>query len=464
MTAKSKLAMVINRARQIGRMFPEFFSQGDTKRLAPYKDYGFPEHPTFYDYYEQYRRNGYARAGVQRAIEKCWQDIPWLLESEDVHHETTAERQVADMLERTQFWSKLKEADEKSRVGEYAGIILRFADDKLHNQPVDRVPGGLDGLVEIIPVYQAQLKPSDWITDERSPDYGKVKMYQFQESAVWEGEDAHRMARSFDVHPDRVHIWSRDGSVFGESVLMAGLNDLITLQKIIGAGGEGFWKNAKSSPHLQIDPETSMQSLAESLGVSTVDEVADAIGDQIDDWQRGFDNMLLTKGIESKSMNVTLPDPEQFIAGPLQSFTASVNTPLKILVGNQTGERASTEDQNDWNQTNAARRIGYIIPNIRRLVDRLVRVKVLPDVDWFVDWSDLTESSLEAKVGRVSKMAEINQKMLGRDVVFTSTELREVIGMEPLEGELIDEIDDEDEQPAVNKRNGRIIVNVRRGK
>ena len=74
---------------------------------------------------------------------------------------------------------------------------------------------------------------------------GEPKMYEFNEAAV---ETDNPNKRSLRIHPDRVLIWSDDGTVNGRSLLEPGYNDLIDLEKIKGAGGEGFWKNAKSSP------------------------------------------------------------------------------------------------------------------------------------------------------------------------------------------------------------------------
>lgn len=54
---------------------------------------------------------------------------------------------------RLQIWQALAEADRRAMVGGYAGAILRLADDMPFQAPVDRVRGGLDGLVEVIPAW-----------------------------------------------------------------------------------------------------------------------------------------------------------------------------------------------------------------------------------------------------------------------------------------------------------------------
>jgi hypothetical protein len=470
---KSKLTMAVNRARALGSMFPGFFSQGDTKRAAPWQDYGYPETPLFMDFYNQYKRNGIARAGVSRIVEKCWQESPWLLEQAEPHEETADERRFREFADRVDLWQKLREVDEMSRVGQYAAIILRLADDKQPNQPVEGTLAGYDAIYELIPAYEGQLTVSNWDTDVRSATYGEVLMYQFQESAVWGQQQDHKVQRSFDVHPDRVIVWSKDGKPRGESALEAGLNDLFTLQKIIGAGGEGFWKNARSAPHLQMDPQTNLSSLARSLGVPE-DEIKDALGEEVEDWQKGFDNVLTTMGMEAKLLQVSLPDPEQFVQAPLQSFAASVNTPLKILVGSQTGERASTEDAKEYAQTAMSRNKGYVIPNIHRFLDRLMAFNIVPARDWVLDWVDLTESTSEQKLERAKGMSQINKDSIGTGQagpVFTADELREVLDMEPQEGEadFADDPDADDEEdtgtpPTTNRKRGRFVVNIgRRG-
>jgi len=393
-------------------------------------DFGFPDTITFPMLYQMYRRNGLARAGVSHAITKTWREYPWLLEKEDdAHEQTKTEKLLQDMIDRLSFWQRLSDCDERSRIGKYGALIFRFADGLQMDKPVSRV-AGMDALVEIIPCYEDQILPSSYNTDPMSPDYGQPTMYQFNESAV---DPNTSKARSFMVHPDRVHIWSRDGTVNGESVLEPGYNDLITIEKIIGAGGEGFWKNAKSAPVMNIDPAANLQSLATMLG-TTVPGIADAMDEVVAGWQKGFDQLLMLQGIEAKTIQVTLPQPAEFIAGALQSFAASIHEPLRILVGSQSGERASTEDAKEWDSTIMSRRENHVKPNIRRIVSKLVKVGVLPDADWVISWTDLTEDSMDEKIARAAKMAEINKAAIGTgERYFTGAEIREVVGLAPLE-------------------------------
>ncbi|RVJ20475.1 DUF1073 domain-containing protein [Sinorhizobium medicae] len=418
--------------RRLSGMFPAFFSGGNVKH-DHYKDFGYPETLSFTQLYRMYCRNGVAAAGVDKTVLKTWQENPFLLEKErdgsqaGEDDETTLEKEIRQRFDDLRLWARLAEADRMSMVGAYAGVILRVADSKRFDQPVDRVSGGLNGLVEVIPAWEGQLQVSQWDTDETSETYGQPKMYQFNESAV---DTTIKQPRNLVIHPDRVIIWSKDGTLHGSSALEPGYNSLIDMEKVRGAGGEGFWKNAKSAPVLEVDKEAKIDMMAKAMGVS-VEDLADKMNEQVAEYNAGFDQLLMIMGMQAKQLNVTLPSPEHFYAIALQDFAASMNMPVKILVGMQTGERASQEDASEWAQTNMSRRANQTVPNIMSLVNRLERFGILPEKDWFLDWTDLTESSMSEKIDRASKMAETNQKM-GTGVVFTDEEIRAVVGYEPL--------------------------------
>ncbi|WP_421439926.1 anti-CBASS protein Acb1 family protein [Agrobacterium tumefaciens] len=441
----SNVVMLANRAvRQLGAMFPGFFPG---QKHDHYKDFGYPETLTFDLLHKMYCRNGIAAAAVDKTALKTWQDTPYLLEQErdgsqkGKSKETKLERDIRLKFSSMRLWAKLAEADRKAMVGGYSGVILRLRDGKRFDQPVDRVGGGLKGLYRIDPVWAGQLKVADWNTDTTSETYGEPTMYEFNEAAV---ETDNPNKRSLRIHPDRVLIWSEDGTVNSRSLLEPGYNDLIDIEKIKGAGGEGFWKNAKSSPVLEMPADVKIAEMAKAMGV-TVQDVADKMNEQVEDFQKGFDQMLMLQGMQAKTLGITLPSPEHFFGAALQSFAASVGAPVKILVGMQTGERASTEDANEWNQTNMARRVNITHPNIMDFVTRMVTWGVLPEKDWFIDQADLTESSMTEKVDRANKMADTNQKMGNTTYVFTDDEIRAAVGYEPLSdaAKYRDETDDE---------------------
>ena len=423
--------MLVNAAqRSLQSMFPGFFFGSQKHNHAA--DFGYPERVDFNLAFDAYCRNPLARAAVDKTIGKTWEDNPFLQEFQrdgtegGDQGETKGEGDIRQRFADLRVWQHLAECDRRALVGAYSGLILRLADSKAFREPVDSVPGGLLGLVEVIPAWEGQLTVSEWDTNETSETYGQPLMFQYAEGAVGQ----QKQPRNFEIHPDRVIIWSRDGTLNGRSALEPGYNALLDMEKIRGGGGEGFWKNAKSGLSLEIDKDAKVADMAQAMGVA-VKDIVDKIDEQVEGFNKGFDKSLLLQGIKATPMQVTLPSPEHFFAIAAQSFAASWSIPMKILIGSQTGERASTEDSEEWAKVNMGRRTNQVIPTIMVLINRLERFTILAAKDWHLDWSDLTESSMSEKIERAAKMAEVNAKMPA-EMVFTGDDIRGVVGMEPL--------------------------------
>jgi hypothetical protein len=405
-----------------------------------YKDFGYPEQITFELVYNMYERNSLARAAVDKKTNKTWQEPPWLLEhprdgSEGaVKKETRLEKAIRQHFSDIRFWTKLMEADRRSLVGRFGAIILRVADGKPTSEPLVKVRGGLEALIDVIPVWEGQLRVSQWDMDTKSIGYGDPLMFEYDEGQITMNGGISPAAqgrglRRLTVHPSRIIIWSLDGTMETDSALKAGFNELVTLEKITGAGGEGFWKNAKQAPILEMDKEADMTKMARAMGVP-VEKIVDVMNEQAKNWSEGFDELLMLQGMTAKLPKIVLPDPEHYYMNSLQSFAASFDIPLKVLVGTQTGERASSEDASQWNQTCNFRRKNTVIPNILLIVKRLEACGILKDnPEWFVDWTDLTESTMLDKIDRAGKMAKVNKDF--GDIVFMPQEIRASVGYEP---------------------------------
>lgn len=429
MSARHLLVNVAQRSLQA--MFPGYFFGAQKHNHAA--DFGYPDQVSFELAFDAYCRNPLARAAVDKTVGKTWEDNPFLQEFQrdgtegGDQGETKVEADIRQRFADLRVWQHMAECDRRGLVGAYAGLILRFADNQPFKAPVTRVPGGLLGLVEVIPAWEGQLTVNEWDTDETSDTYGQPKMFSFAESAVGQ----QKQPRTFMIHPDRVIVWSRDGTLNGRSALEPGYNALLDMEKIRGGGGEGFWKNAKSGLSLEIDKDAKIESMAAAMGVGVAD-VVDKIDEQVEGFNKGFDKSLLLQGIKATPMQVTLPSPEHFFAVAAQSFAASWSIPMKVLIGSQTGERASTEDSEEWAKVNMGRRTNIVIPAIMTFVNRLEEFGILPAKDWFLSWTDLTESSMGEKIDRAVKMADVNSKQPTGEIVFTGDDIRAVVGMEPL--------------------------------
>lgn len=403
---------------------------GDAYRLSSkhdhYKDFGWPDKLGFEQFYRMYCRNSIASAVVDKTISKVWQDDPQVWES-DEPTESKAEADIADRFADLRIWQSLAEADRRSMVGRYSAAIIRVADGKPFDQPVDRV-AGLPALRGIIPAWESQLYPVQWDQDITSEFYGLPTMFQFSEAAITDVVNS--APRSFAVHPDRVLIWSRDGTVVGRSEIESIYNDLIDVEKIKGAGGEGFWKTSRGALTVEAPEGMNPAVLAQSMD-TTIAGLRGKLNDQVDDFQSGFDKMLMLGGMQAKPISVSLPSPEHFFAGPIQSICAAMLIPMRELMGSQSGQRASDEDSRQWALTCNSRRVNRCKPLILELLNRFEKWGVIPERDWFVGWQDLTESTAEAKMERAFKMQDINAKApLGDQPPFTPDEIRQEAGFE----------------------------------
>lgn len=410
--------------RRLDNMFGGAFRN---RKHDHYKDFGWPESVSFNQLYRMYTRNGIAASAVDKTIAKTWQDNPEVWESEEAK-ESKLEAVIRQRFEDLRIWQGFAEADRRSLVGPYSGLILRFADNQPLKAPLGRVNGGLNGLVGVVPVWSNQLRVSKVIEDVGDEDYGKPAMYSFEEADL---TDNTKVKRTLEVHPDRVIIFSDDGTVSCRSALEPGYNDLIDAEKVKGAGGEGFWKSARGAPIIEAPEGMKPEQVAKMMGVEP-SKMLDAINQQIDDFNQGFDKGMMLGGMTAKTMQISLPSPEHFLAGPINSFAASFQIPVKILLGSQTGERASTEDSREWNQTNNSRRVNRCRPIIKEFLNRLEACGVLPPKDWSIGWQDLTEASSAEKLERASKMSMINTQTQPGDIpAFTPNEIREAAGFKP---------------------------------
>jgi hypothetical protein len=423
--------------------FASTFGTLDSKHQQAWNDYGYSDSLTFDMHWSMFRRLGIAKAGIMRPVEKCWQSNPTILEvlgDDKPHDQTDWEKSFEIFAKNIYLWNRLRGVDYRNRVGRYAGLIMIVRDNKALDQPLLRIT--LEQFAKFIPVFEGQLEVKDWNQDQTSDTYSEPAMYQFQETGA--GDRDPNSVRAVDVHPSRVIIWAEgadDGSIYGVPALEAGFNDLITLEKIIGASGEGFWKNSRGSLHIDINEKANLQQLAQALGTDLTG-LPDALEDQIEAFSKGYDKQLLTQAMTSTPTSINMGDPEKPFKIALEDFAASIPVPATILIGQQTGRLASDEDGNSWDLTNMSRRESFVIPQIELTIQRLMEIGVIERKEFVVDWESLIEPTQGDRLANGDLMAKINQAGVATGVIpFSSDEIRDVSGFDAEEDDLVGETD-----------------------
>lgn len=403
----------------------------DAKRSTAWCEYGFKEELTFDDLYKLYRRGGIAYGAVNKLIGLCWKTNPEVIEGDaddDSQDETAWERSNKRVFTH-RFWRSFAEADKRRLVGRWAALLLHIRDSKKWNEPVTRGRG----LAKISPVWASALKV------KTRDSYGNITMWQYTETQA-DGNPVQR-----DIHPDRVFTIG-DMSDDAIGFLEPGYNACVSLEKVEGGSGESFLKNAARQLNVNFEKEIDFNNLASLYGVS-VSDLQDKFNEAAVEVNRGNDVLLTTQGASVTPLVTAVADPGPTYDVNLQTFAASVDMPVKIIVGMQTGERASSEDQKYMNARCQSRRQDLSF-DIEDMVDKLITLRIVsPVAEKAIVWDNLTEQTGGEKLDNAAKMSTINQASLASgEQVFTTEEIRVAAGYQPKGGEPLGEDDDDDEE------------------
>lgn len=413
----------------------------DSKRNAAWCEYGFKETLEFSDFYNLYRRGGIAHGAINKIIGACWKTAPWIIEGDEqdkARKETAWERTLKPLFNGGRFWRAIAEADRRRLVGRYSGLLIQLRDSGRWDQPVKKKDAAV---VKLIPAWAGSLKPAGFNTNAQDEGYGQVTKWQYTEHGV-----SGNAGRQLDVHPDRVFIlgdWSSDAIGFLEPAF----NSFVSLEKVEGGSGESFLKNAARQLSVSFDKEVDLANIASMYGVS-IDKLHEKFNNAARDMNRGNDVMLINQGASVTPLVTAVADPTPTYNVNLQTACAALDMPTKIVVGMQTGERASTEDQKYMNSRCQSRRNGDLSFDVHDLLAHLMRIRVVAPVgEYTVMWDDLTESTLGERLANAKLMAEVNSASLAMgEAVFSNDEMRETAGYDALtEAIPLPDVDDEDE-------------------
>lgn len=418
-----KLNLLVNALAQIRTMRAAMLSGLDAKRPRAWCEYGYASDLSFENYFLAYDRDGLGNAAVDIIADKCWQDHPWLIEGAPDRESTeltTNEARIDRAFSQAKVWQAFKEADVMALVGGWSAIIIRIADSNELDQPTVRP--SIEALTELVPVWANQL----------TAVYDSNQVLQHYVYA--EPQTDISPARNVNVHPDRVVIVGDPSR--SRPLLKAGFNALTTLEKVLGGAGESFLKNASRQLNVNYDSEVDLEDIARANGGS-VAELHENLSGHVRDINSGVDLLMMTQGASVNPMTVAVSDPMPSYTVALQVFAASVKIPVKVLVGNITGERASTEDIKQLNDRCQSRRVSEVTAHIEKFVAKLKAIGMLSAGQYSVMWNDLRESTDAERAEHVTKLATIvetiaraeqSQLMTGSEPVLTLAELRSALG------------------------------------
>ncbi|WP_058912862.1 anti-CBASS protein Acb1 family protein [Entomohabitans teleogrylli] len=410
----------------------------DAKRSTAWCEYGFKETLDFFDLYKLYRRNGIANGAVNKLTGNVWKTNPEIIEGEKKNESdaVTAWEQRTKTVFTNRLWRVFSDADLRRLVGRYSAILLHIKDNRGWNTEPTRGRA----LEKVTSVWAGAIKVKEWDTGINSRTYGQPKMWEYTEQL------ANGSARRVDVHPGRVFILG-DYSDDAIGFLEPAYNAFVSLEKVEGGSGESFLKNASRQMNINFSDGIDFKNIAAMYGVS-VSELQEKYNEAAREINQGNDVLLITQGATVTPMVTEVADPSPTYNVNLQTACAAVDIPSRIIIGNQQGERASTEDQKYFNSRSQSYRADLSF-EIEDFCNKLVGLGIIDDVQQkTVIWDDLNAQTAAEKLDGAYRMAQINATMLAAgEQPFSSAEIRTAAGYEG-EPEPLGEDDEEEAEIA----------------
>lgn len=417
---------------------------------------------------ETFDRNGVGKRVVEVYPEETWQVVPEIYETEQESVLTPFEEAWNGLAQSMSsepdhlrsdsdgsvIWEYLSRIDVQSGIGRYGILLLGLNDGRPLFKPVKGVTeknskpgmlpeqeGTLDGekrpIVlneEDVPIYsltvnqeetegrqliylrtfpESQVTISSYETNFSSPRYGKPTEYLITETIYEEGDrlehsGTHNAAMSKRVHWSRViHIadnLNSSSEVYGSPRMELVIDRLLDLQKLYGGSGEMYWRGAF--------PGLSFESTTPPGGVEfDVQSLKDMYEDYSNDLQRAF--YLL--GMTVKSLAPQVVAANEQISAMLEAICIALGVPMRIFMGSERGELASSQDAKAWNRRVKKRQKRHVTPRIiRPFVNRLIYLGVLPvpEKGYQVEWPELASLSELESAEVASQIAEAMGKYI----------------------------------------------------
>jgi hypothetical protein len=207
------------------------------------------------------------------------------------------------------------------------------------------------------------------------------------------------------------------------------------LDKVTGGGAEAFWLRANAGLHINVDkamglpPPTMNKPTIPGVGK---DERSD-LRAQAESLQHQLQRVMVTRGVEVTQLSSSVADFKGPADAIITQIAGTKGIPKRILVGSEMGQLASGQDKDNWNTQVQDKRTSWAFPGVvKPLIDRLVDFGYLPKPKEFhVDWPVIEDLTEDEKVKLVLDMANVNK--VQEAVVFTEDEMREKLGLDPID-------------------------------
>lgn len=396
---------------------------------------GYKRTLTYNDYLAKYARLSIARRVINAPVAATWHEKPTIGDGTAAQVETAFSKAWKDLNKRLKLYHNFSRVDKLAGLGRYGVLLLGFSDGLPLEQPyVDH-----GDLLYVQPYSEASAVIKSYVTDATSPRYGLPEMYSIKTNASTGGtmlatDTGAPVTSAVDVHHSRVlHIASdlMEDNVFGRPRLEAIFNHLEDLEKITGGSGEMFWKGGFPGHAFIVDKDASLSSHAK-----------EELSAHIDEYEHNLRRILRLQGMDIKTLAPQVVDPTPHFNVIIQCISGETGIPVRILLGSERGELASSQDERNWNTRIAERRQDFATDVVLRpFIDYMIAVNILPDIEYNVTWPEVNSPSNKERAETASTRANALKAYVesGADLLYPpSLFLKKDLG---LTDEEISEID-----------------------
>lgn len=403
----------------------------------------------FQDYWVRYQRQAIARAVIDKPAHATWQEPPDVVASESqteesadsTPFETDAEELMSgETLHRAPL-HRFNVAHRLASLGEFAVLVFGFADGGDLSTPVfdpgatgenpPRPFNSLDDLMYLAVFGQDRVVDIERNTDMTSPRFRRPEMYEL---VIETGDDGENTTE--EVHWTRaLHI--PEGTLIdderGIPAYRPIFHNLLNLDKILAGSGEGYWRGGYRGMVIR-PPEAPGGGVATFEGSGGAD--SSELAKEISEYTNNMSRTIASTG-RVEPLDHSIADPTPHLNAQIQSIVAECDIPKSVLVGQETADRATREDNTQWHETVAHIRNTWAGPVVARpFIDRLIRVGIIrepPAGGFELDWPPLDEPSKQEQAEHAKTLSNAITKLSGGTPMrlATRSELRDVLGWEP---------------------------------
>ena len=411
---------------------------GDSGGLPDYYDiFDWDPNPSTKDFYALALRNPYAYAVTFLPASTSWRDPPTIVDDAEPDgadvvdaDQTAFESNVEEIVREQDLWDYCKRADKLAGIGDFGALVMVFDDVQRGDAVGD--DGNVDSNAFADPVTDAEnlvdLRPFSRMSIQEvtlggpgSGRWGEPVEYkidlrdendeEFDVRRTGDLETSHGGPKTLHVHHSRViHIHSEtllDDEMRGIARQQPVYNNLVDIEKSLGSAGELAYRASAWGININIDKDYQVED-------------DNALTEHLHRWQVGLENVLRTHGAdEVQNLGGEEIDPSTIIDPNIEAICAYLGVPQSVLKGNETGERATSEDLVEWYGKIQERRQEFVTPTIvRELIGRLIELNIVAPPEkgasaYSVEWEPLKEMSEDQVAEIENERSETLERLAG---------------------------------------------------